>query len=59
MHLLKNAYEQNLSHCIGAPQRDDFFSLNFLTSCCPVQVGMTLAITYHIGSRGCTCTIAV
>ena len=28
-------------------------------SCCPVQVGMTLAIAYHVGSRGCTCTIAI
>ena len=25
--LLKNTYEQNLAHCIGAPQRADFFSL--------------------------------
>ena len=28
-------------------------------SCCPVQVGMTLALAYHIGSLACTCTIAV
>jgi len=25
MHLLKNAYEQNLAHCIGAPQKADFY----------------------------------
>jgi len=27
MRLLKNAYEQNLTRCIGAPQGADFFSL--------------------------------
>jgi len=25
MRLLKNAYEQNLARCIGAPQGADFF----------------------------------
>ena len=28
MRLLKNAYEQNLPQCIGAPQRGDFFHIS-------------------------------
>ena len=27
MHLLKNAYEQNLAECIGRPQTADFFHI--------------------------------
>ena len=27
MHLLKNAYEQNLAECIGRPQPADFFHI--------------------------------
>ena len=47
---------------MGGPTllEDSFiFLIFFWISCCPVQVSMTLALAYHIGSLACTCTIAV
>ena len=43
--LLKNTYEQNLAHCIGAPQRADFFSLFLI----PDPMLMIVA-EFYIGS---------
>ena len=59
MRLLKNAYEQNLARCIGAPQGADFYSylipdllgISWNASRTPVavtaQVDLGSATAYH------------
>ena len=57
--LLATCNEQNLAPRIDRSHGADFFSLNSLTSCCPVQVVMRCDVAWHIVNGTCTCTIAV